>query len=82
MSDDATARILATLERLEVGQAGLRDGQAQLRTEFADVMIRTRAELMARMDRLQDAIVAIRGDSTVNFDRSDHVQRNSGNVCI
>jgi methyl-accepting chemotaxis protein len=87
MSDDPIANILAALNRLEVGQAELRvgqtelrDGQAHLRTELSDELGRIRADLMARMDRLQDAITAIRDDITVNFGRADHVQRNTDNA--
>jgi len=34
---------------------------------------RTRADLMARMDRLQDAMTALRDDVTVNFGIADRV---------
>ncbi len=41
-----------------------------------------RADLMGRMDRLQDTITIIRDDVRVNFGRADAVQRVAENVRI
>jgi hypothetical protein len=64
MTDDQTHRILATLDRLEAGQEGLRTGQDRLR-----------ADLMERMDRLQHAVDLVRDDITVNYGSSDNALR-------
>ena len=64
MSDDP---VLTALARLEAGQAALR----------ADLLA-ARADLMERMDRLQNAILAMQDDITVNFGRADrtgHIAR-------
>ncbi len=45
MNEDSTSRILATLERLEAGQANIRDD-----------LIKTRADIMERIDRLQNTV--------------------------
>jgi flagellar hook-associated protein FlgK len=69
MSDDPTARILSALERLVQGQAKL----------DSDVT-RLRSDLMARMDRIQNAITAIRDDIAVNFGTADAVRRANDNT--
>ena len=69
---------LAQLEKgqtqLEKGQAQLEKGQAQLRTEFLGELGRVRGDVMARIDRVQDAITLVRDDITVNFGRSDRAE--------
>jgi predicted transcriptional regulator len=64
MSDDPTARILELLARLETGQAGL-----------AERLDRTRIELMARMDRLQDALAVQRDEEVVNLGAAERAER-------
>ena len=60
MSDDP---ILAARRRLEAGLTRLEAGQDMLRDD-----------LMDRLDRLQDALTAIREDMRVNFSAIDTVQ--------
>jgi hypothetical protein len=57
-----TGRILAALERLEVGQADLR------------------SDLMARIDRLQDSVTAIRDDIIVAHGAVDQAVRMNANT--
>ena len=61
MSDD---RFLAILLRLEAGQAKLEDSQMTLRTD-----------MIARFDRLQNALEAMRDDITVDFGHAYRVKR-------
>ena len=60
MNEDSTSRILATLERLEAGQANIRDD-----------LIKTRADIMERIDRLQNTVTSTRDDITVNMGAVD-----------
>ena len=66
MADD-TDHILATLERLEAGQAATRTDLTMLRGDLTDLrndvaILRTEmTTLMARMDHIQESINAIRG---------------------
>ena len=61
MSDD---RILAELSALRAGQEQLQVGQDRLRID-----------VMARLDRLTDAVTAMRDDIKVNFGASETVRR-------
>ena len=84
MSDDPTTRILAAVDVLgsnlellrgEVG--GLREEVGGLRGEVGGLrgdVIRFRAEIMGRIDRLQDAVSSVRDDGIVNFARADRVE--------
>jgi predicted nucleic acid-binding Zn-ribbon protein len=83
VSDDQTARVLAALERLEAGQVRLEAGQTQHTAALERLetgQTKLRADLMARIDRLQDTVETIRGDITVNFGRADQVQRIASNL--
>ncbi len=78
MSDDPLTQILATLHRvdtrletMERGQGNLERGQGNLERGLAEV----RANLMARMDRLQDTLNRVHEDITVNIGRADAVER-------
>jgi hypothetical protein len=61
MSDD---RILTELAALRAGQEQLQAGQDRLRVD-----------MMARLDRLTDAVTAMRDDIKVNFGASETVRR-------
>ena len=73
--------VIAALSRLEAGQmslladvASLKTDVASLKTGFASMQesqTSIRVEVMARMDRLQNSLTAIRDDITVNMARSD-----------
>ena len=78
MSDDVTARILAVLEKLESGQEQLRNGLEQLsngQEQLSAELTRTRADLMARMDRLEDKFTAQREGEVVNLGISERAER-------
>jgi hypothetical protein len=68
MSDQPDNPILAALARLEAGQTAV--GNA-----VSVDLTRTRVDLMARMDRLEDGLTAIRDDIAVNFGPADAVKR-------
>ena len=104
MSDDRTGRILAIVERLEVGQADLVAGQAGLVAKQTDLaagqadlvakqadlvakqasmgadLTRLRVDMMARMDRLQDSLTAIRDDISTNYGTAEAAQRANDNT--
>jgi phage shock protein A len=67
MSDDPLATILAAVTELREGLARLERNQEKLERGHE----RLRVDLMARMDRLDNAITAIRDDITVNMARAD-----------
>lgn len=69
MSDEPDDPIVAALGRLEAGQSSLQAGQTSLRVD-----------LMARMDRLEDGLTAIRNDIAVNFGAADTVRRANDNT--
>ena len=60
----------------------VRGDQAAMRADFATRadMLSMRAELMGRMDRLQDAVTAQQSDIAVNFGASDAVRRATENT--
>ncbi len=64
MADDNTQAILAAIERLSAGQD-------QTRRELAQ----TRADIMERIDRLQQAVGQVRGEVVVNFGHADRIER-------
>lgn len=72
MNEDITKEILASIQGL---QARMDTGFVQLRTEF----IQIRTDLMARMDRLQEAVEMVRGDVAVNFGATEQVERKFSN---
>ncbi len=69
MSDDKMQAILATLERLEAGQATLSAGQAQLRVD-----------LMARMDRMQDSLTGIPDDIAVAMGAANNAREKNARI--
>ena len=71
MSDDPTARILAALERLAAGQDRLRADFDKRGGEID----RLRGDLMARMDRLQDAITLQHDDVIVSMGAAERAER-------
>ncbi len=64
MSDDMMPRVLAALERLV-------KGQDQLRTD----LIRTRPEIMERIDRLQDALTPQHQGEIVTLGVAERAER-------
>ena len=64
MSDDP---ILAALARLEAGQGKLREELKSGLLSVEAIQSRLRVDLMARMDRLQDALTATKGHATMAF---------------
>jgi len=92
MSDEPDNPTLAALARLEAGQATLQQSVAalatraeltQVRTELTQVrteLTQVRVDLMARMDRLEDGLTAIRNDIAVNFGAADAVKRANDNT--
>lgn len=66
MSDDP---IMSALADLKAGQSGIRDE-----------ITRTRANIMERIDRLQDAVTAIRDDIAVNMGAADAMQKANDNT--
>jgi uncharacterized coiled-coil DUF342 family protein len=92
MSDEPDNPTLAALARLEAGQATLQQSvsaqatRAEL-TQQSVAALATRAELtqmrvdlMARMDRLEDGLTAIRDDIAMNFGTADAVKRANDNI--
>ncbi len=80
MGDDQTVRILASLDRLEAGQAKLEAGLAKLEAghDALHAELGTlRGDVMARIDRVQDGVAGLRDDIVVNFGRADRVARHS-----
>jgi len=71
MSDDPLTQILATLHRVDTRLETMERGQGNLERGLAEV----RANLMARMDRLQDTLNRVHEDITVNIGRADAVER-------
>ena len=61
MSDERDARILAALE--------------QLRDDLAGQLVQLRADVMARIDRLQDALAAQRDADAVNFGAAERAEK-------
>ena len=90
MSEDQVAHVLAALDRLEAGQTQLgahldrlEAGQTQLgahldRLEAGQVQLRV--DIMARIDRVQDTLTAVRDDITVVMGRADQAHRVADNV--
>lgn len=74
MSDDP---ILAALARLETGQASLRAEVKDVRTDFLAELGKTRADLMARMDRLQARLDGVDEHLTMGLGYMDRVDRRS-----
>nr|WP_294517188.1 hypothetical protein [uncultured Rhodopila sp.] len=83
MNEDIANRILATLERLEAGQGSMREDLSRLEGKhdsLRDELIKTRADIMERIDRLQNAVTAIQDDIAVNMgavDSARHVNDNT-----
>jgi len=86
MSENSNTPILAALERLENGQTQIHvdlmarmDVQdeilARFRIDLIEELGRTRSALMARMDRLQEALVRQHEDDTVNFGAAERAER-------
>ena len=67
--DDRLAKLEDRLGKLEDRLAKLEDGHTRLRVE-----------LMARMDRLQDSLTAVRDDIAVNMGAADAMQRANDNT--
>ena len=84
---DGLARRLDGLEqgqkRLDQSLEGVEQGQREIVALVGRVQAeatRTRSDIMARMDRLQDAITAIRDDIAVNFGTPDQARRANDNT--
>jgi predicted nucleic acid-binding Zn-ribbon protein len=92
MSDDpilaALARLEAGLARVEIEQevtirAAFTDIRADLRnfrTDLVDELAKTRGAIMARVDRVQETVQAMRDDIAVNFGAVDQVKRAHDNT--
>ena len=84
MSDSPVLAALARLEagqtRLEADVTGLKAEQTRLRSDFLAELGKTRADIMERIDRLQNAVTAIQDDIAVNMgavDSARHVNDNT-----
>nr|WP_294556683.1 hypothetical protein [uncultured Rhodopila sp.] len=91
MSDSPVLAALARLEagqtRLEAGQTrleaditSLKGEQARLRSDFLAELGKTRADIMERVDRLENAVTLIRDDIAVNMGAVDAVERANDNT--
>ena len=76
MSDDSTDRILTAIEAL-VGRLDQMDGRLD-RLEAGQNKLR--ADVMERIDRVQNAVTQLRDDYAVNFGASDAVKRANENT--
>ncbi len=86
--------VLAALARLEAGQtrleagytrveadvSGLKAEQTRLRSDFLAELGKTRADIMERVDRLENAVTLIRDDIAVNMGAVDAVERANENT--
>ena len=85
MSDNVIGRILAIVEKLDRnieelrhGQDQLRTGQDQLRTgqdQLRIDLIRTRTDVMERIDRMQDALTARQEGEVVTLGVAERAER-------
>lgn len=66
--------VLAALARLEAGQEALADRLDRMQQRQGTDLAAHRTDLMARLDRLQDSITAIRDDITVNMGAADNAK--------
>jgi hypothetical protein len=71
MSDDDTRRILVALDRLETKQDRL-EAKQDIMSAAQDKM---RADIMARIDRVQHKVDQTHDDMIVNFGNTDRVER-------
>jgi phage shock protein A len=70
--------VAAALDRLEGGQASIGTKLSALETGLSSVeagQTKLRADVMERIDRLEDGITGMRDDLTVTFGASDSVRR-------
>ena len=63
------------LDSLESRLDGQNDTLARFRTDLVDELGRTRSALMARMDRLQEALVTQREADVVNYGAAERAER-------
>ena len=68
-------QLTARVAKLEADVAALRDEVRQFRTGLVEELGRTRGELMARMDRLQDALRLEQQGSVVDCGAAQHAVR-------
>ena len=84
MSDSPVLAALARLEagqtRLEADITSLKGEQARLRSDFLAELGKTRADIMERVDRLENAVTLIRDDIAVNMGAVDAVERANDNT--
>ncbi|WP_428489012.1 hypothetical protein [Rhodopila sp.] len=77
------SKLEAGQAKLEAGQAKLEAGQAKLEETAirqGDDLTRLRVDVMARMDRFQDSLTAIRDDISTNYGIADAAQRANDNT--
>jgi chromosome segregation ATPase len=86
--------VLAALVRLEAGQTRLEAGytrlegeltslkaeQTRLRSDFLAGLGKTRADIMERVDRVENAVTLIRDDIAVNIGAAEAVERANDNT--
>jgi methyl-accepting chemotaxis protein len=79
--------VLAALVRLEAGQTrlegeltSLKAEQTRLRSDFLSELGKTRADIMERVDRLENAVTLIRDDIAVNIGAAEAVERANDNT--
>jgi exonuclease VII small subunit len=76
--ESGQAKLEAGQAKLESGLAGLTRVQAELgraQAGLAERLDRTRIELMARMDRLQDALTLQQDETIVNLGAAERAER-------
>jgi chromosome segregation ATPase len=73
-------RLEAGATRLEADLTGLKAEQTRFRSDFLAELGRTRADIMERVDRLENAVTLIRDDIAVNMGAADAVERANENT--
>ena len=78
--EDGYTRLEAGQTRLEADITSLKGEQARLRSDFLAELGKTRADIMERVDRLENAVTLIRDDIAVNMGAVDAVERANDNT--
>nr|WP_294502700.1 hypothetical protein [uncultured Rhodopila sp.] len=78
--EDRFTGLEAGYNRLEAGLSGLKAEQTRLRSDFLAELGKTRADIMERVDRLENAVTLIRDDIAVNMGAVDAVERANENT--
>jgi chromosome segregation ATPase len=73
-------RLEAGYTRLEADVTGLKADQTRLRSDFLAELGKTRADIMERVDRLENTVTLIRDDIAVNMGAVDAVERANENT--